>query len=76
MLHTKFETSESIDKLRFSNETFVMISDRKAKLANPKSDRMYSNQQKAFSLLSQILKRFLAKHLATARRSGKFHLFH
>ena len=76
MLHTKFETSESIDKLRFSNETFVMISDRKAKLANPKSDRMYSNQQKAFSLLSQILKRFLAKHLATDRRSDKFHQFY
>ena len=76
MLDIKFKASELIYKCAFSNEIFVKISSQKAKLANPKSDRMYSNQQKAVSLLRQILKLFLAKHLATARRSGMFHKFH
>ena len=69
MLDTNSKASELIYKSRFSNEIFVMISGRKAK------DRMYSNQQKAVSLLSQISKRFLAKHWARALRSGKFLIF-
>ena len=73
MLDTKFKANELVYKCRFQNEIFVMSSGRKAKLANPKSDWMYSNQQKAVSLLSRILKQFLAKHLAIALRSGLFH---
>ena len=55
MLDAKFEASELVDKCRFSNEIFAMISSQKAKLANPKSDRMYSNQSNFKAVFSKTL---------------------